>query len=99
MEDMFDADFYVNLVNAAYRNVMGQPISLDTLPNAGARLRDRVAEHFRINPLPNMIFSHRRPARLFADNVEKLKGEVPAQAMNRFALLFAWLDSISPDAS
>ncbi len=95
VEDMFDTDFYVNLVNAAYRNVMGQPITLESLPNSGARLRDRVSEHFRLNPLPNMVFSHRRPARLFADNVDKLKGEVPAQAMNRFALLFAWLDSLS----
>jgi len=96
IEDMFEPEFYVNLVNAAYRNVISQPIDLGTLNTSPVRLRDRVMDHFRLHPLPNMLYSHRRPARLLADNVDKLKGEISSQALNRFGLLFAWLDSMSP---
>ena len=95
IEDLFDVVFYTNLVNAAYRGYLSQPISPPSLNSASVRLRDRVMDYLAEHPLQGGInFNHRRPARLFADNTERLANEISPQTRDRFARLFAWLSGL-----
>lgn len=99
IEDLFDVVFFTNLVNAAYRAYLTQPISAPNLSaSTSIRLRDRVAEYLTRNPLQEgMSFNTRRPARLFADNTRKLESEISQQAKDRFSALFRWLNELGND--
>lgn len=96
MEDLFDMVFYINLVNAAYRSYLSQPIRVTELRSDSLRIRDRVADYLQGDILKeNVVFNHRRPARLFADNVEKLKPELSKSAHARFNAIFDWLRELN----
>lgn len=97
MEDLFDIVFYVNLVNAAYRGYLKQPVRVTDLRSDSLRVRDRVVDYLEGGALVEEIkFNHRRPARLFADNVEKLRPELTRSARDRFAAVFEWLNGLEP---
>lgn len=97
MEDLFDIVFYINLVNAAYRGYLKQPVRVTDLRSDSQRVRDRVSDYLEGDILSNGIrFNHRRPARLFADNVEKLRPELTRSTRDRFASIFEWLQGLEP---
>lgn len=97
MEDLFDIVFYINLVNAAYRGYLKQPVRVTDLRSDSLRVRDRVADYLRDDVLADEIqFNFRRPARLFADNVDKLRPELTKSTRDRFAAIFDWLKSLEP---
>lgn len=97
MEDLFDIVFYINLVNAAYRSFLKQPVRVTDLRSDSQRVRDRVADYLEDDMLAEDIrFNHRRPARLFSDNVEKLRPELTRSTRDRFASIFEWLQSLEP---
>lgn len=95
IEDLFDLVFYVNLVNAAYRGYLKHPIRITDLRSDSLRIRDRVADYLDSDTRSERIhFNHRRPARLFADNVEKLHPELTKPTQERFAAVFDWLTEL-----
>ncbi len=95
MEDLFDVVFYTNLVNAAYRGYLSQPISPPNLNSPSVRLRDRVTDYLNDHPLQGgLSFNHRRPARLFAENSGRLANEISPQTRERFRNLFTWLSDL-----
>lgn len=97
MEDLFDIVFYINLVNAAYRGYLKQPVRVTDLRSDSLRVRDRVTDYLQGDVLTEDIqFNHRRPARLFADNVEKLRPELTKSTRDRFAAIFEWLKNLEP---
>ncbi len=97
MEDLFDIVFYINLVNAAYRSFLKQPVRVTDLRSDSQRVRDRVADYLENDMLADDIrFNHRRPARLFSDNVEKLRPELTKSTRDRFASIFEWLQGLEP---
>jgi len=97
MEDLFDIVFYINLVNAAYRSFLKQSIRVTDLRSESLRVRDRVADYLEGDVLTEDIrFNHRRPARLFADNVDTLRPEITKATRDRFAAIFEWLRSLEP---
>lgn len=98
IEDLFDLVFYVNLVNAAYRGYLKNSIRVVDLRSDNLRIRDRVADYLEGDVLSDdMQFNHRRPARLFADNVERLRPELTKPTQERFAAIFDWLKEIEAD--
>jgi energy-coupling factor transporter ATP-binding protein EcfA2 len=97
IEDLFDIVFYINLVNAAYRTYLKEPVRVTNLRSDHVRLRDRVADYLESGVLTEDIrFNHRRPARLFADNVERLRPELTKATRDRFTAIFEWLNGLEP---
>lgn len=98
IEDLFDLVFYINLVNAAYRGYLKHPIRVTDLRSENLRIRDRVADYMEAGEEPEKIlFNHRRPARLFADNAGKLRPELTKPTLERFAAVFDWLRNLEDD--
>lgn len=72
VEDMFDPEFYLKLVNETY----GANIHERDLPS-GKLILKRLEEHLKINPLPNSAkFNHYRPAKHFLENTGELESEL-----------------------
>ena len=73
IEDMFDIEFYLNLVNAEFQ--VG--VTADDLPNCSPRIIRRLEQHFGNQPLPNSVsFNHYRPARYLSENIGSLASEL-----------------------
>ncbi len=45
VEDMFDQDFYLGLVNSEYQDSLSRPIKKSHLPSEGGRITDMIASY------------------------------------------------------
>ena len=91
IEDLFDPDFYLGLVNAEF----GTSIQPGDLPQKSQRITVRLKEYFKDNPLPDgATFNHYRPARYLTENPGTLP--IPDSALERFAKAFTALNKLLP---
>lgn len=91
IEDMFNLDFYIELVNGAYES----SIVASDLPNKPPRIIRRIEEHLKKNPLPeNAGFNHYRPARYFSDNIDSLTTKLSELELTRFQQVFDALNTL-----
>ena len=91
IEDMFNPDFYLQLVNGAY----GSSVDVDDLSMADPRILRRIDQYLEKNPLPNDAnFNHYRPARYFSDNIGSLADELSELELNRFQKAFDALNKL-----
>ncbi len=97
-EDMFEVDFYLDLVNEEYKNSLPKPIKSSDLTAKGPRIVPRLEEHFASNPMKDgAVFNHYRPARLFAERASVLKAQISDETLKRFEKAFKKLNSLLPD--
>jgi hypothetical protein len=72
VEDMFDRDFYVELVNAEYARQLAVPIDPKSLDARIPRTLRALEDYLKANPLKSGAFGHYRPARYFAEHAGRL---------------------------
>lgn len=93
IEDMFDANFYLGLINAEYKDTLQKKIVGSDLPK-----RDRILvalnEHFAKAPLKSGHFNHYRPSRYFAGHIGTLAASIAPEALDRFEEAFKRLNSL-----
>ncbi len=91
VEDMFDPDFYLKLVNGAFES----SIALTDLASRHPRVLRRLKEYLESDALPNgASFNHYRPARYFSANIGDLSGDLSDQALDRFEQTFEALNEL-----
>ncbi len=90
IEDLFDPDFYLDLVNAEF----GTSIQSSDLPPEIQRITIRLKKYLQDNPLPDAKFNHYRPARYLAENPGRLT--IPDSALERFEKAFIALNKLLP---
>ena len=91
IEDMFDPDFYLKLVNDTFEST----ITLADLPGNHPRIVRRLEQYLAENPLPrNAQFNHYRPARYFNDNVNSLVEDLGDSVFDRFRQIFSALNAL-----
>ena len=91
VEDMFDAEFYLTLVNSEF----GSSLTVDDLPEGPPRIISSLEQHFENNSLPNGAkFNHYRPARYFSENIGSLESELTNLQLDRFQQAFDDLNKL-----
>ncbi len=94
VEDMFERDFYVDLVNSEFAKELKGPIVASSL-NAKEPRTLRAIELFLVdNPLQFGAFGHYRPARYFAENAAALWPKVSGATKDRFEAAFRHLNAL-----
>jgi len=88
VEDMFEVEFYVGLVNAEYKGVLQKRLMVADLASRSPRIIVRLSEYFKHTPLKKGTFSHYRPARYFHENMATLAGQISAATIQRFQTAF-----------
>jgi predicted ATP-dependent endonuclease of OLD family len=96
IEDMFEPDFYLNIVNQEYTAVLKKPLKLTDFASKAPRILRRIEEHLETNPLTKGTFSHYRPARYFHEKLDTLAKGISAQTKDRFEKAFNDLNSLLP---
>ena len=91
IEDMFDPEFYLKLVNSEFDS----SIKLADLRDKHPRVLHRLEQYLEKNPLPNNArFNHYRPARYFTENIGLLASELSEAELNRFQQAFNKLNKL-----
>ncbi|MDE2841212.1 MAG: hypothetical protein OXM03_11355, partial [Chloroflexota bacterium] len=91
IEDMFDPDFYLELVNEEF----GTSLTVNDLPAGSPRILSRLEKYFENNPLPKHApFNHYRPARYFSENIGSLGNKLTDSQLDRFQQAFDALNSL-----
>jgi predicted ATP-dependent endonuclease of OLD family len=95
IEDMFDDDFYLALVNEEFKEELIKPISPVDLPRGG-RIIVRIENYLAMNPLKNgsKEFNHFRPARRLAESLAIFGPRVSDAALARFEAAFSKLNAL-----
>ena len=91
IEDMFDVEFYLQLVNDTFEICL----TAGNLPAGPPRIVKRIEQYMQDNPLPNgKTFNHYRPALYFSMNIESLKSKLDEPQLDRFQKAFDALNAL-----
>jgi len=95
IEDMFDIDFYLSIVNAEYNEELETPVTQKMLRSKSPRIISKLEDFFQANPPKSGAqFSHYRPARYFAENIAKLASKISSTTMDQFESAFKALNAL-----
>ena len=94
IEDMFEPDFYLKLVNEEYKTQLATPLSLAALNTHYPRILVSIEEFLSKNPLTPGLFSHYRPARYFTEHIVSLSEELSPFTVDRFEQAFKALNKL-----
>jgi predicted ATP-dependent endonuclease of OLD family len=94
VEDMFDRDFYLQLVNAEFANQISRPLTTGDLNNKIPRTVSSIEDALKKTPLKSGEFGHYRPARYFTENLQSLKDHISPKAKERFEAAFTRLNAL-----
>ncbi len=68
---MFDEEFYLSLVNGAFKNALTKPVKMEDLNSNLLGINKKLEEYFKTHSLKNnQSFNHFRPAKYFLDTVD-----------------------------
>ena len=94
VEDMFERDFYVGLVNAEFTKELETPINPKVLNVNQPRTLRAIEAYLEANPLNSGSFGHYRPARYFSENVAKLWPQISGATKDCFETAFKHLNAV-----
>jgi AAA ATPase domain len=94
VEDMFDRDFYVELVNNEFAGQLKGKIAASKLNANEPRTLRAINAWLEANPMKNGSFGHYRPARYFSENVAALWPKVSDATKDRFEVAFKHLNGL-----
>ncbi|TDC64137.1 hypothetical protein E1200_20890 [Actinomadura sp. GC306] len=98
IEDLFERDFYVELVNRAYEQHLTSPITTGDLNANDPRIVRQVEDHFRKHNIAGGKLDHFKPAAVLLRKQHEVLAEQPIDdaTINRAAQLFARLNALLP---
>lgn len=89
IEDMFDIDFYLQIVNKEYAKDLDKPITKEMLTLQTCRVVPKLEDFFTTNPQKSGVnFNHYRPARYFTENISSLTKEIQQKTLDEFETAF-----------
>ena len=91
---MFEANFYLDLVNAEYGTNLTPAITVASLPQTSERILVRIRKYLRGNAMKGASFNHYRPARRLADHIASLEGQIAECTLGRFEQAFKVLNGL-----
>lgn len=94
IEDLFDRDFYVELVNQEYDKQLKKPIDVASLNEKEPRTLRAIESYLEKNPLKSGAFSHYRPGRYFIENINDLWGKLSDVTKDRFETIFSQINKL-----
>ena len=94
IEDLFELDFYLSLVNQAYAQDLTIPVTPADLNPHDPRIVRQIEAYFRDHGIAGGKFNHYRPAAQLQRRQAALIPELSAATLNRAELLFKRLNEL-----
>jgi hypothetical protein len=96
IEDLFERDFYLELVNRAYASELSQPITRADLSPGDPRIVRVIEGYFRQHGIAGGKFNHYKPAALLLREQATMAPMIADTTINLAASLFARLNGLLP---
>ena len=96
LEDLFDPDFYLKVVNAAYRGELSEDLTMRTISGSNPRIVERISAYFEAEGLAGGRFDPYRPAAYLLENHIELRAGFDDAALQRATSLFERINSMLP---
>ena len=96
MEDLFDPDLYLKVVNEAYRGELREDLTMRTITGSNPRIVERISAYFRETGTAGGRFDPYRPAAYLLDNHERLRSGFDDATLQRATSLFERINSALP---
>lgn len=96
IEDMFDADFYLRLVNGEYKESLQAPIETDALV-VGTRIVPKIESIFNGGAAGGVRFNHYRPSRYFSEKLAEIEKHITDRTLDRFEAAFKVMNALLPE--
>ena len=97
IEDLLDPGFYLQLVNATYRDYIQRPITLRSITDRSPRIVERIKSYFQSTGIAGGTFNSYKPAAHFLQNYDVLRGGINPVVMDNVASMFDRINSLLPD--
>ena len=94
VEDMFERNFYVSLVNAEFSKELEAPVDSASLNAKEPRTLRAIEAYLENHPLKSGVFGHYRPARYFSENAAALWPNVSQATKDRFEAIAQRLNGL-----
>lgn len=95
IEDMFDVEFYLKIVNEEYVKELDNPITKEMLASKTSRVVAKLEDFFTANPQKSDArFNHYRPARYFTENISSLTTDINQKTLGQFEAVFRILNKL-----
>ncbi len=96
MEDLFDAHFYLQIVNEVYRHVLPNDLTMKTINDANPRIAQRIQKFFEKEGIADGFFDTYRPAAYLLQKHIELRTEIDDATIERAASMFERINSLLP---
>jgi len=94
IEDIFNPEFYILLVNKAYATQLKEPLTIEKLGAGNPRIVKRIKRYFEENGIANGYFNHYKPAAYLLREQVALTKELDADTVERAVTLFKWINEL-----
>ena len=96
IEDLFERDFYLDLVNRAYATELSRPLTPADLNQHDPRVVRVTEAYFQANNIAGGRFDHYRPAAVLLRQQATLLPQITQPTVTRFAQLFSRANRLLP---
>ena len=96
MEDLFDPDFYLGLVNASYRVELPADLTLKSITDSNPRIVERISAYFEAEGIAGGRFDTFRPAAYLLEHHAQLSNGLDDATVQRATSLFERVNSLLP---
>lgn len=95
IEDMFEREFYFNLVNAEFSGHLSKKLLADSVEDLHERILANIGLFLNKHSLKKGIgFNHYRPARYFVEHISELQDKISDNTLKRFDAAFYELNRL-----
>ncbi len=96
IEDLFDPDFYLRIVNQSYAGVLPSDLTRTTISGSNPRIVERLSAYFQQHEIDGGEFDRNRPAAYLLGRHSQLRGGIDEATVARAAALFNRVNALLP---
>ena len=94
IEDLFNPEFYLRLVNGAYATQLKEPLTIEKLGEGHPRIVKRIKKYFKNNDIANGYFNHYKPAAYLLREQVTLTKEIDGRTVEHADSLFNQINEL-----
>ena len=99
IEDLFEPNFYLKLVNLAYSSELEEPLTMKAISESNPRIVERIKSHFSSAGIAGGSFDRYRPAAYLLENFDKVKYDISEETVDKIASLIGRINGLLPGDS
>ena len=94
IEDLFEPDFYLRLVNEAYASDLPHELTMRSITDANPRIQARISAYFENEGIAGGHFDPYRPAAHLLEHHARLRAEINESTIDRVASMFDRINAL-----